>query len=154
MTDTIKESVQSFGAQVGAPTSLDGLTQVNVDREGTFVVVHEWVGDESREGRDKKAAGDESDVQREEVRGDIREFLDVSPDELFTKLGAVTVEDDFPRRPGLPDEPILRILIEGDGETRVVRMWLRDAENDRGVAPLLASLRALVEGATDGRRFL
>jgi len=131
MTETIKgESIKAFGAQVGAPTSLDGLTQINVDREGAFVVVHEWVAEEPRESRDKKAAGGEPAPQREEVRGDIREFLEVGPDELFTKLGGVPVEDDFPRRPGLPDEPILRILIEGDGEPRVVRMWLRDAEKD------------------------
>jgi hypothetical protein len=155
MADTIKEEgVQSLGAEVGAPTSPDGITQVNVDREGTFVVVHEWVGDEPRKGRTERATGDESDVQREEVRGDIREFLDESPDELFTKLGGVNVEDDFPPRPGLPDEPILTITIEGDGERHVVRMWLRDAENDPGVAPLLESLRSLVEGATDARRFL
>ena len=148
--------VDAVEAAVGDVFSPDGRTTVRVERDGHFVVVHEWI-DERTPGAPENAEqqgkeGDEHERdQREEHRGDVRE-LDVEPERLFETVGSLPISDDFPTRPGLPDEPILTLTIESAAGSRTGRMWLRDAE--QRFDELVDPLRTIVERATDGRRYL
>lgn len=151
------DTVREFEAQVGSVESLDGQTRVRVVRSGDFVIAHEQAAEartdagdgEPTQGRGK--GKEEGEGQGEEARGNVRQLLDLDPDVLFEQL-PLAVDDRFPSRPGLPDEPILTIVLDTEAGTRVTRMWLRDAEER---APRLVDpLRAIVERATDGRRYL
>lgn len=144
------DNVREFEAQVGSVESLDGQTRVRIARSGDFVIAHEQTAEE--EPTQPRGKGqDENGGQGEEARGNVRELLDLDPDVLFEQL-PLAVDDGFPSRPGLPDEPILTIVLNTEAGTRTTRMWLRDAEER--ASRLIDPLRAIVERATDGRRYL
>ena len=148
--------VDAFEAGVGDISSPDGRTTLRVEREGQFLVAHEWIEEkapdssETAEQQGKEQERDQGE-QREESRGDVRE-LGVEPERLFAVVGSVPAHDDFPSRLGLPDEPILTLTVESSSGTRIERMWLRDAEQE--LDDLIVPLRTIVERATDGRRYL
>jgi hypothetical protein len=138
----------SLAASVGEVGSPDGRTSVRVERSGRYVVVHEWVEERTEHTKQGEPEGGE---RREEAGGDVRE-LDIDPEEMFAAVDELPRHVDFPNRPGLPDEAIVTFTIESDAGSTVERMWLRDAE--REAARLVAPLKAVVERATDGRRYL
>lgn len=151
--------VDAFEAAVGDISGPDGRTTVRLERKGQFLVVHEWIEErepgpaeqQDKEQQEQQEPKRERGEQREESRGDVRE-LGVEPERLFVLIESVPVHDDFPRRPGLPDEPILTLTVESAAGARSQRMWLRDVE--RELDELIAPLRTVVERATDGRRYL
>jgi len=148
--------VDAFEAGVGDISSPDGRTTLRVERQGRFLVAHEWIEEwasDSSENAEQRGKDEERQEgqQREESRGDVRE-LGIEPEPLFALVGALPTRDDFPNRPGLPDEPILTLSIESASGSRIERMWLRDAEHK--LDELIDPLRTIVERATDGRRYL
>jgi len=146
MSDNSMDDVRAFELRVGNVSSPDGQTSVTVERDGTFIVRHE-----AREGDERT-----KEPVREEQRGDVREVLDVGPEQLLVHAAAAVGagDDDFPQRPGVPDEAIVHILLRTSGGERTRRLWIGDAERDRAAGQLLVPLRTLVERATDGRRYL
>jgi hypothetical protein len=149
-TDSIDE-IYDFELAVGEVTALDGRTSVRVDREGQFLVTHEWIEDDGPEPTKDVPADDQRGRRREESRGDVRE-LDIEPVQLLRQAAGLPQGREFPPRPGIPDEPIVTVEIRSASGTRVERMWLRDAEKE--FAGFTDSLRTIVTRATDGRRYL
>jgi len=139
------EDVASFEVHVGGPESPDGRTGIRIERNGSFIITHDQAVGERNE---------EEEAAHEQVEGDMREILGIEPDRLFARVEAIEPRDDFPARLGVPDEPIIELTVTTSIGSRTTRMWMRDAEADSQVQQLLEPLRAIVERATDGQRFL
>ncbi len=142
----------TFEVAVGDVASPDGRTSLRVEREGRFVVAHEWIDEQRPDDSKSTQQGDDGgDRRREEYEGNVGE-LGIEPSTLFEQVEALPQDRAFPNRPGLPDEPILTLEIDSPSGRRLQRMWLRDAEQE--AAALFDDLRTIVERATDGRRYL
>lgn len=133
------EDIRSIEFQVGATEHPDGLTRIEINRSGSFVVTHEQSGDEE---------------VRERTEGEVGEFAGIEAEKIFAQIATIEPSDDFPTRQGVPDEPIVVIRFETATGARTTRMWLRDVEDDRKLGPALNSMRTIVERSTDGKRYL
>ena len=124
-------------ADVGNILAPEGLTHVLLSGSGNLLV----------EERHEKETG-------HKYEGRIDEGTSVG---LLKNASQFDWERRFPPRPGLPDEAIvewtLRSREEGEG-VATVKVWLRDAEKDRIMAPVLEELRRNVDRLTDGKLFL
>ena len=121
--------------EVGDILSEDGMTRVRLDGYGRLAV--------------------EQLCQKERGRQFSGEMDRESTERLLRQASQLDWERGFPSRKGLPDEAIVQwSLHDRQGETITVRVWLREAEKDSAIAPVLAALRQVVERATDGTLYL
>jgi hypothetical protein len=144
-----RESPQEYVLQVevGQPTAPDGVTQVRVEGTGAFEARQYRAPVEvpSREAERPASEG-------ERVNGRI------SPEEVGRLMDQASLAPwgtRFPQRPGIPDEAIVVVsLRRGGRESASVKMWLRDAEKDEVVGPLLQQLREHLDQLGGGKIYL
>lgn len=121
--------------EVGDTFSEDGLTRVRLNGGGRLAV----------------------EQQREQERGgEFHTEVDRDSMERLLRLAAqFDWQRRFPSRPGLPDEAVVQwSLRDRQGGTATVKVWLRDAEKDQVMAPVLNVLRQGVDRATGGKYYL
>ncbi len=124
-------------AEVGDVLSEAGMTRALLDGSGRLTV---------EQHHEAKAEG---------VRQFYVELDRQSTEQLFRQASQFDWERRFPSRKGLPDEAIVQwSLHDRRGEAITVKVWLRDAEKDQVMGPVLVVLRQGVERATDGRLYL
>jgi hypothetical protein len=120
-------------ATVGAPTSPDGQTRVRLADSGRLVVQWERVPDDVPDVEQRP-----KEPERREETGE----LGVDPGPLFERSARFPWDQEFPTRPGVPDEAILEWDLREDDRSRTtLRVWLGDAERDPNMAPVLDALR-------------
>jgi hypothetical protein len=143
----LQATVEALQVKAGEPEEDDGQTTLSVERSGRFDLDHEGGSDD--------VLGEEALARKSEpISGDIRELLDRSPDEVFHLAETVNWDRPFPPRPGIPDEAVLEWVLRTAKGVTIAKMWLRDAERDDEVAPLLRLLRSVVAEASQNRLFL
>ena len=121
--------------EVGDTLSPEGLTYVALSGNGSLVV----------EQRREKETG-----KKYESRIDVETTAS-----LLRKASEFDWERPFPSRPGLPDEAIVQwILRNRNGAAARVKVWLREAEKNPVMAPVLEGLRKNVDRMTDGHLYL
>jgi hypothetical protein len=122
-------------AEVGDPKSEEGLTRVRLSGDGRLSV-------EQERGEEKA----------EQFQGELdRENTEI----LLRQASQFDWEQHFPPRPGLPDEAIVQwFLHDRQGGTVTLKVWLRDAEKNRVMEPVLSTLRKSVEQMTYGKLYL
>jgi predicted transcriptional regulator len=123
--------------EVGDVLSEEGMARARLNGHGRLTV-------EQQRGHEKERA---------------RQFhSELDPDtteKLLRQASQFDWERSFPSRKGLPDEAIVQwYLHDRQGETLTVKVWLRDAEKDQVMAPVLAELRRGVQRATEGSLYL
>ncbi len=124
-----------LAAEVGDSQSEEGLTRVRLTGDGRLTV-------EQERGYEK--------VEQFHAELD-RENTEV----LLRQASQFDWEQHFPPRPGLPDEAIVQwFLHDRQGGTVTLKVWLRDAEKNRMMEPVLTALRKNVEQMTNGQLFL
>ena len=135
----------SLRVEVGNVAAPDGMTRVQVDGLGNI---------EAEQLR-QRAAGDERQQTNnapDSVKGSM------SPGEakyLFEQVSLAPWGSRFPQRPGLPDEAIVEVhLLRAQRDGASMKLWLRDAEKDAAIAPMLKLLRKHVGELSGGRIFL
>ena len=142
----------SLVADVGEVASEEGMTRVVLEGTGRFVVEEhrEQGGDEQR--RDEQQRAERGDARGRRYDGELGAERARS---LLAQAARFGWDRHFPPRPGIPDEAIVRwTLRDASGEVATVRAWLRDAEKDPAMAPVLSALREAVQRATDGALYL
>ncbi|MBA2529327.1 MAG: hypothetical protein H0V19_05095 [Euzebyales bacterium] len=131
-------------AEVGEPSSPDGRTRVTLHRDGRLVV--QW----------ERSAPQDPKQGRERERREEAGELGQDPQAVFERASRFLWDQDFPTRPGLPDEAILVWQLGGadDRRTATVKVWLEDAEGDPSMAPVLQALREGTARLTGGDVYL
>jgi hypothetical protein len=138
--------------EVGQATAPDGATRVQVDGVGTLEAAQYRRGGEAPNVEPKNREQKEGEGEGERVTGKL------APDEaarLFEQASLAPWGRPFPQRPGIPDEAIVEVRFERarrGGAT--VKLWLRDAEKDVAVGPILAQLRRHLKELSGGRIYL
>ncbi len=115
--------------QVGDPTAPDGLTRVRLD--GTGRLVAEQIFEEGHPA-EKRPRGRQvtGELPREEAK------------DLMRRASQFPWEREFPSRSGIPDEAIVVWHFhQKNKEGPSLKVWLREAESDPLLAPVLAALR-------------
>ena len=143
-----RESAREYVLQVevGQPTAPDGVTQVRVEGTGAFEAL-QYRATVEVPARERQKAESEGDrvtgrISPEEVSG------------LMDQASLAPWGTRFPQRPGLPDEAIVVISLQREREGASVKMWLRDAEKDQAVGPLLEQLRQHLNQLGGGKIYL
>jgi hypothetical protein len=160
--DTDRLTDYSLIADVGNPYEPEGLTRANLSGSGRLIVEQHRatpVAYESSGGRGDVPGGGE---QRESGKWATKattageyDFGVESAKEMIVRAAEFPWSRPFPNRPGIPSEPVLQwTLRDGRGPEVTLTVWLRDAEKDRAMAPVVAALRHAVERATRGELFL
>ena len=120
---------------VGDTLSPEGLTHVELSGNGNLVA----------EQRREKEIG-------EKYEGRIDGETTAS---MLRKASEFDWERRFPSRPGLPDEAVVQwTLRDRKGAAVTVKVWLREAEKNGVMAPVLDGLRKDVDHMTDGKLYL
>lgn len=151
-----KAFAQEYQLQVdvGQATAPDGITRVRVEGSGVLEAaqVRRASATSSRQEMDLQAKGPPPEQETARASGKI------SPEQvtgLFEQASLAPWNDRFPQRPGIPDEAIVEVRFgRADRESGSVRLWLRDAEKDDALGPMLAQLRKHVGEFSDGRIYL
>ena len=144
-----RESAQEYVLQVDVeqPTAPDGVTQVRVEGTGAFEARQYRATVEVPSREPQRPASD-----GERVSGRI------SPEEVSRLMDQASLAPwgtRFPQRPGIPDEAIVVISLQrARRESASVKMWLRDAEKDQAVGPLLEQLREHLNELGGGKIYL
>lgn len=123
--------------EVGDVLSEEGMSRARLNGQGRLTV-------EQQRGHEKERARQfHSELDRD------------TTEKLLRQASQFDWEQSFPSRKGLPDEAIVQwSLHDRQGEAPTVKVWLRDAEKDQVMAPVLAELRRGVQRATDGSVYL
>lgn len=138
--------------QVGERSAPDGMTRVRLEGTGRMeaeqVLAAQQVGPETR-GAEQAAAGEQiverasGELPRDEV------------EKLMYQASLFPWGRRFPSRPGIPDEAITDWTLETTrGQRATLRMWLREAERDQAVGPVLEELRRQLGRMAEGRMYL
>jgi hypothetical protein len=129
----------SLQVEVGKATSPEGVTRVKVDGTGT-IEAEQYIPPADLSAR-KSELQQKSEVQQSDGKVAGR----ISPDEvsrLMEQASLAPWSSRFPQRLGIPGEAIVVISFQGArGKGASVKMWLRDAEKDAAVGPILEQLR-------------
>ena len=121
--------------EVGDSLSEDGLTRVRVDGDGRIVV--------------------EQEPQREATPRAHAKLDRASTETLLRGASQFDWGRRFPTRPGIPDEAVVQwSLQDRQGAQLTMKTWLREAEKDASMAPVLKALRKTVESSSEGRLYL
>lgn len=123
--------------EVGDVFSEEGMARARLNGHGRLTV-------EQQRGHEKEHA---------------RQFhSELNPDtteKLLRQASQFDWERSFPSRKGLPDEAVVQwFLHDRQGEALKVKVWLRDAEKDQVMGPVLEELRRGVQRATEGSLYL
>ena len=133
-------------ATVGEPATPDGQTRVRLADTGRLVV--QW----------ERQLGDDDDVKKPPMEAERREEsgeLDRDPTPLFEHTERFPWDQEFPPRPGVPDEAIVEWDLRADDRSRrTLRVWLGDAERDPSMGPVLNALREGTAQLTGGDVYL
>jgi hypothetical protein len=147
----------SLQVEVGQADAPDGITRVQVDGSGNIEaaqLLNEPGGTEPREGEEKgrKSQKVEPEKGPEQVKGQM------PPDEvlyLFDQASLAPWGRRFPQRPGIPDEAIVEVRLRRERRDSVsVKLWLREAEKDPALGPMLKLLRKHLTELSGGRIYL
>ena len=143
----------SLQVEVGHADAPDGVTRVQVDGSGNLEAAQlrnePQTDPRQREGKARKGGKEEGSDQ---VKGRIPE------DEvlyLFDQASLAPWGRRFPQRPGIPDEAIVEVRLRRerlDGAS--VKLWLREAEKDHSLGPMLKVLRKHLTELSGGRIYL
>lgn len=148
---------------VGQATAPDGATHVELTGDGELEAsqVREDSETPDRETPDReteqKPKRARSERQKEE-QGSERVSGKIPPDDAARILEQVSLaqwDRRFPQRPGIPDEATVVVRfqrVKRDGTS--VKLWLRDAEKDNVLGPVLEQLRRHVGELSGGRIYL
>lgn len=138
--------------QVGDLYAPDGLTEVVLTADGTLRarLVREDLGREEPARDEKEGEGQapvpvtaEGEMPAEEASG------------LIRKAYRFPWSRPFPSRPGIPDEAIVEWKLEdGQGRERTLKVWLREAEKDPTLVPVLDALRRGLARISDDQLYL
>lgn len=147
--------------QVGDLYAPDGLTEVVLRPDGTLRarLVREDLGREGA-GAAEAEDGGKGEVEQKErpLPGPVTAEGEIPADEateLIRKASRFPWGRSFPSRPGIPDEAIVEWRLEkGAGEARVLKVWLREAEKDPALEPVLEALRRGLARISDDRLYL
>lgn len=144
----------SLQVEVGQADAPDGVTRVQVDGSGNIEAAqlrNEPGGSEPGE-REPKGRKGERKEGADQVKGRI-------PQEevlyLFDQVSLAPWGRRFPQRPGIPDEAIVEVRLRRerrDGAS--VKLWLREAEKDPALGPMLKVLRKHLTELSGGRIYL
>ena len=143
----------SLQVEVGNASAPDGVTRVRMDGLGNIAAaqyrrVPDMAGREGKETEQREPKEPES----EEVKGEMRAEEAVR---LFDQVSLAPWDRRFPQRPGIPDEAIVEVRLQRAGrESATMKMWLRDAEKDVAIGPVLEQLRRRVGELSGGRIYL
>lgn len=135
----------SLQVEVGNAATPDGITRVLVDGLGNIQAAQYHRGDDVKD-REQSAR------ETEQVKGQLK------PEEaarLFEQASLASWDRRFPPRPGIPDEAIVELRLQrAKREGASMKLWLRDAEKDQVIGPLLEQLRRSVGELSGGRIYL
>ena len=124
-----------LAAEVGEPLSEEGLTRVRLTGDGRLTV--------EQERGHEKVEQYQAELDRENTENILRQ------------ASQFDWEQSFPPRPGLPDEAIIHWFFhDRQGGTLTLKVWLRDAEKNSVMEPVLTTLRQSVERVTNGKLYL
>ena len=150
----------SLQVEVGQADAPDGVTRVQVDGSGNLEAaqLRNQPGEtEAREPEEKgrkgqKSQKDEPEKGPDQVKGQIPQ------DEvlyLFDQVSLAPWGRRFPQRQGIPDEAIVEVRLRREKrESASVKLWLREAEKDPALGPMLTLLRKHLTELSGGRIYL
>jgi hypothetical protein len=141
---------------VGNPASEEGLTRVRLDGDGDFVAQQLFAGTDAQAAAVQALHLDDQKWGTEEQLPAVRGRIE--PDraaDLLEQAVAFPWDQRFPSRPGIPDEAIVvaRFGPKG-GPHSTVKLWLREAESDPAVGPVLEELRRVLDEFSHGEIYL
>ena len=141
----------SLQLQVGNASAPDGVTRVRMDGLGNLAAAqYRRVPDAA--GREPKEGEARNEPESEEVKGEVPADEAVR---MFDQVSLAPWDRRFPQRPGIPDEAIVEVRLQRAGrESATMKMWLRDAEKDVAIGPVLEQLRRRVGELSGGRIYL
>ena len=141
-------------ADVGNAFDEDGLTRLDLSGAGELVIeLHR-----AREGV-APTPGALRDVSRglatAVARRFVHDFGREAARDVLVRATHFGWSRRFPPRPGIPSEPVLEWrFVAGDGATWSMKVWLRDAETEPEMGPVVAALRYALESASKGELYL
>jgi len=145
----------SLQVDVGEADAPDGVTRVQVDGSGNIEATQ--VRNEAGEPEPREPVGKGRKTERDaepstRVKGTI-------PAEeaqyLFEQVSLAPWGRRFPQRPGIPDEAIVEVRLRRQrGDAASIKLWLREAEKDPALGPMLKVLRRHLEELSGGRIYL
>jgi len=123
--------------EVGDAFSEEGMTRARLDGRGQLTVEQQY-------GHAKE--------RTRQFHGELDTEM---TQKLLRQASQFVWERGFPSRKCIPDEAIVQWwLHDRQGEALTVKVWLREAEKDPVMAPVLSELRRGVHQASDGGLFL
>lgn len=134
----------SIDLDVGDPSSLQGLTHVFVQGDGTFTA--NLVIDNSN-GEDKAAMKS----PERNVKGNLEKK---AVENIFRQAHQFPWNRQFPSRPGIPDEAIVVWKLKKANSQLLLKVWLGEAEEDPVLSPVLEELRKTLGELSDNQLFL
>lgn len=155
-----------LAVEVGHPASPDGQTQLSLDGDGDIEARQLRRYREYVRPRDVAESAPEASVEQV-AQIDVRPAGPDQPDAvrghieperaagLLAQAVGFPWERRFPSRPGIPDEAVvvLRFGAKG-GPVNQVKLWLREAEDDPNVGPVLEELRGVLSELSQDRLYL
>lgn len=141
----------SLQLQVGNASAPDGVTRVRMDGLGNLAAAQYRRTPEAAD-REQKGGDEQKEPESEEVKGEVPADEAVR---MFDQVSLAPWDSRFPQRPGIPDEAIVEVRLQRAGrESATMKMWLRDAEKDVAIGPVLEQLRRRVGELSGGRIYL
>lgn len=135
--------------QVGDVASPDGQTRVSLNGDGRFEA------DETREEPSTEGAGDGPKAAAAKAEPVVGEVARSEAADILKGVARFPWGRDFPSRPGIPDEAIVVWQFGRKGEPPVtLRIWLREAESDALIGPVLETLRKELARVSGDRMYL
>jgi len=127
--DEAKSNEYWVKVEVGNIYSDDGQTWMQLDGDGNI----------QAELLKKQNTKDQTDYEPILFTGILTEH---KVNDLLGKASHLQWDSQFPQREGIPDEAIVIWSFGRKDEQHITtKMWLKDAEKDPGVSPLLMALR-------------
>ena len=135
--------------EVGDLLSPGGLTRVTLDGKGHFRAEQMSKPGDYAEDTDRlqEKLGTPDPVEGSVEKGDAAGLID--------RAGRFPWGRKFPSRPGIPDEAIVAVQLElPGGASKSLKIWLREAEQDKSVSPVLRVLRDHLSRFSKGKMVL
>ncbi len=132
--DVTRAHEYELRVELGDPLSPHGLTRATVDGTGRFAAEQIFESDEMEDAEAFKEGHPPSAVGRQLKQDAAQEILRLASQFRWDR--------EFPSRPGIPDEAIVVWTYGVKGGDHVsTKVWLREAEADPVMGPVLAALR-------------
>lgn len=132
--------------EVGSPLSFHGLTRVRLDGDGSFHA------DQTQEPEPALQPNAQRSPTETAAQGRVSQNDAV---DLLRRVHQFPWDRKFPSRPGIPDEAIVVWQLDRAGfEPLVLRVWLREAEDDPVIGPVLTTLRRRLAEFSANRLYL